>query len=48
MQTVVGTQCAICTSGLINSGNRIGIGSFSGLVGWAIWIGIVAVAVMKY
>lgn len=44
--TVIGTQCAICTSGLINAGNRISGGwSVIELIGWGIWVGIVAVMV---
>lgn len=45
IQTIIGTQCAICTSGLINAGNK-GVGE---MFGWAgIWIGIVAAIVVRY
>lgn len=45
IQTVLGTECAICTSGLINAGNR-GVGE---MFRWAgIWIGIVAAIVVRY
>lgn len=39
------TQCAICTSGLINAGNKV----MGEMFGWAaIWIGIIAAIVVRY
>jgi hypothetical protein len=39
------TQCAICTSGLINAGNKV----MGEMFGWAtIWIGIIAAIVVRF
>ena len=45
IETVLATECAICTSGLINSGNRVVVSEW---FGWAVWIGIVTIAIVRY
>jgi hypothetical protein len=41
IQPIVGTECAICTAGLINAGRKMGL-QWMQIIGWTVWIGIVA------